>query len=68
MRLVSIDKTGDAIAIKLAENARVLPEKLMTVLSENEGASFSPSGILRVNLNGDNPLRLAHSVLEQIGA
>jgi transcription-repair coupling factor (superfamily II helicase) len=66
MRIVSIDKAGDSIAVKLAENARVLPEKLMEVLSENEGSSFSPSGILRLSLNGDDPLRLAHQVLERI--
>jgi transcription-repair coupling factor (superfamily II helicase) len=66
MRLVSIDKAADAIAIKLAENAQVLPEKLMEVLSQNEGSSFSPSGILRLSLDGENPLSLAHRVLRQI--
>jgi transcription-repair coupling factor (superfamily II helicase) len=66
MRLVSIDRSADALAIKLAENARVLPEKLMEVLAENEGSSFSPSGILRVGLNGEDPLVLAQQVLERI--
>jgi transcription-repair coupling factor (superfamily II helicase) len=66
MRIVSIDKAADAVAVKLAENARVLPEKLMEVLAEYEGSSFSPSGILRISLNGDDPLRLAHYVLERI--
>jgi len=66
MRLVSVDKSGDFVAIKLAESARVAPEKLMSILAEREGSSFSPSGILRVGLDGDNPLRLARTILEQI--
>jgi transcription-repair coupling factor (superfamily II helicase) len=67
-RIVSIDKAADAVAIKLAENASVAPEKLMQVLSENEGSSFSPSGILRISLNGSNPLRLAYDILNEIRA
>jgi transcription-repair coupling factor (superfamily II helicase) len=67
-RIVSIDKAADAVAIKLAENASVAPEKLMQVLSENEGSSFSPSGILRVSLNGSNPLRLAYDIVNEIRA
>src|SRR5262249_18218767 len=43
MRIISIDKTPDGLAIKLAENTRVAPEKLMAILGENEGSSFSPS-------------------------
>ena len=66
MRIISIDKTTDGVAIKLAENARVAPEKLMTVLAENEGSNFSPSGILRILLDGQNPLTLGRRVLEQI--
>ena len=67
-RIISIDRTTDGIAVKLSENARVLPEKLMELLAENEGASFSPSGILRVPLDGKNPLTWAGQVLERIGA
>src|SRR5262249_30667079 len=66
MLIISIDKTADGVAIKLAENARVAPEKLMSVLGENEGSSFSPSGILRITLNGQNPLSLSRKVLEQV--
>ncbi|HYJ91787.1 MAG TPA: TRCF domain-containing protein, partial [Pyrinomonadaceae bacterium] len=66
MRIISIDKTTDGVAIKLAENARVAPERLMPALSENEGSSFSPSGILRLSLNGQNPLEFSRQILEQI--
>jgi transcription-repair coupling factor (superfamily II helicase) len=68
MRIISIDKTAEAVAIKLAENARVSPEKLTQVLLENDGSSFSPSGILRVAANGRNPISLARLVLQQVSA
>ena len=66
MRIISIDKTTDGIAIKLSENARVAPEKLMAVLAEYEGSSFSPSGILRISLEKQSPLALGRRALEQI--
>jgi transcription-repair coupling factor (superfamily II helicase) len=66
MRVISIDKTADGVAVKLSETARVSPEKLMDVLTEIEGASFSQSGILRFGLNGQNPIALARDLLERI--
>ncbi len=66
MHLVSIDRTADGVAIKLGESARVSPDKLMAYLGENEGSSFSPSGILRILIEGPNPLREAQSCLEKI--
>ncbi len=65
-RVVSIDKTPDGFAIKLAENAKVSPENLMLFLSENEDAVFSPNGILRVAAKTQNPIAAARTVLEQI--
>ncbi len=67
MAIVSIDKTADGVAIKLGESARVSPEKLMKFLSNNEKASFSPSGILRVPVITADPLATASSSLAQIG-
>jgi transcription-repair coupling factor (superfamily II helicase) len=66
MRVVSIDKTKDGLAIKLSENARVAPEKLMEFLSKNETANFSPSGILRVVIDVENLIEAARFVLEEI--
>ena len=68
IRIVSIDKTANGFAIKLSENAKVLPEKLMDILNENEGSSFSPSGILRVVTDGENLIEAARMVLERIGS
>ncbi len=66
VRVMSIDRAADGFAIKLMENAKVSPEKLMKFLSENEAAVFSPSGILRVVAGKENPILSARNVLEQI--
>jgi hypothetical protein len=68
MAIVSIDKAADGVAIKLGETARVSPEKLMQFLGENETASFSPSGILRVLMATADPLATASGCLSQIRA
>ncbi|HJS51610.1 MAG TPA: transcription-repair coupling factor [Pyrinomonadaceae bacterium] len=66
MGIVSIDRVGSGIAIKLSENAKILPEKLMEVLESTEGSTFSPSGILRIADVSENPLNVAVRVLESI--
>jgi transcription-repair coupling factor (superfamily II helicase) len=69
--VVSIDRTREGIAIKLAEKARVAPEKLMELISVRENATFSPSGVLRLELNEeerDHALAVARRVLLQIRA
>jgi hypothetical protein len=66
MFVVSIDKAGTQVAIKLSENAKVDPEKLMRYLAENENASFSPSGILRIEVTDDGPIHSAIRALEEI--
>jgi transcription-repair coupling factor (superfamily II helicase) len=67
--VVSIDRTRDGMAVKMAEKARVAPEKLMELVSERSGASFTPSGVLRLELNEDeqaHALEVARRVLLQI--
>jgi transcription-repair coupling factor (superfamily II helicase) len=64
--VVSIDRAGGGIAIKLSQNAKVDPDKLMRYLSENKGSSFSPSGILRVEAGGDGPIAAARKALDEI--
>jgi transcription-repair coupling factor (superfamily II helicase) len=66
MRVVSIDKTKEGVAIKLTENARIAPEKLMEFLSKNETAAFSPNGILRVEIKTENLIEAARLILEEI--
>jgi transcription-repair coupling factor (superfamily II helicase) len=65
-RIISIDKTKEGLAIKLGENAKISPEKLMDFLSKNETAVFSPNGILRVEIKTENLIEAARLVLEEI--
>jgi transcription-repair coupling factor (superfamily II helicase) len=67
--VVSLDKTADGLAIKLSEKASVAPERLATFLEHSRGASFSPSGVLRVNVDeqeSERMLEIAREVLLEI--
>jgi transcription-repair coupling factor (superfamily II helicase) len=66
LRLVSVDKTRDGFAIKLNESSKIAPEKLMNFLSQNEGSTFSPNGILRVATGENNLVEAARKALEEI--
>ena len=66
MGLVSIDKTAEGVAIKLGETALVSPEKLMKFLEEEEGAAFSPIGILRVPIKTADPIATARESISRI--
>jgi len=69
MNVVSIDRTAQGIAFKLSDRARVAPEKLMLLVGEKTGASFAPSGVLRLELDEDEQdrlLEIAREVLLEI--
>ena len=68
MRVVSVDRTSNGLAIKLGENAKVAPEKLMEFLSKNSTANFSPNGIFRVEIKVENLIEAARLLLEEICA
>ncbi len=66
MSIISVDRAGDGVAIKLGENARVNPERLMAFLGTVEGTSFSPTGILRVRVLTADPIKTASEALKAI--
>ena len=66
MRLVSIDKAGGSVAIKLGENATVSPARLLSFIEANGNTSFSPSGILRAEIGDGNALELAMRIIDEI--
>jgi transcription-repair coupling factor (superfamily II helicase) len=69
--VISIDRAPGGIAVKLSEKARVAPDKLMEMVRVREGASFTPSGVLRLELSEeerDEVLAVARRVLLQIRA
>ncbi len=51
--VISLDRTPNGIAIKLGERARVAPEKLLALIGTRTGATFTPGGVLRVELSAD---------------
>nr|MBA2378287.1 transcription-repair coupling factor [Blastocatellia bacterium] len=66
MRIVSIDQSQAGLAVKLSENARVDPEKLMFMVNDETGITFSPAGILRLPPSGENPIVSALQILQSI--
>ncbi|MDQ5847084.1 MAG: transcription-repair coupling factor [Acidobacteriota bacterium] len=67
--VLSIDKTADGVALKFSEKARILPEKLAAFVGNREGSVFSPTGVLRINLDEDeqdNVLDVARGVLMEL--
>lgn len=68
MRIISIDKTPNGFSVKLDQNAKISPDKLMEFLSANESANFSPNGILRVVSEGKNLIEEARKVISNLTA
>lgn len=66
--IVSIDKVGTTIGIKLDKKAKVDPSSLTEYITREEGVTFSPSGILRIPLRTRGPLQLAQEALDSIRA
>jgi transcription-repair coupling factor (superfamily II helicase) len=51
--VLSIDRAGETVAIKIGERTRIKPERLMAYLNRDNTASFSQSGVLKVKVVGD---------------
>src|SRR5829696_1703778 len=66
--VVSIDRTPAGLAFKLKETARVSPEKLLALVGGGAGATFSPSGVLKVEAAGSGLIDKARGVLLGIRA
>ncbi|HXH70869.1 MAG TPA: transcription-repair coupling factor, partial [Pyrinomonadaceae bacterium] len=66
MRVLSVDKTLNGFAVKLGENAKVAPEKLMQFLAGNPESSFAPSGVLKVSTKEENLIETARRTLEEL--
>lgn len=67
--VISIDRTADRLAIKFSEKSRISPEKLAIFLHREELATFTPSGVLRMDLGEeetDDALRVAREALLEL--
>ncbi len=60
--VLSIDKTTDGVALKFSEKAHISPDKLATFVRGREGRLFSPTGVLRLNLNDDEQDQVLETV------
>ncbi|MEW6213043.1 MAG: transcription-repair coupling factor [Acidobacteriota bacterium] len=63
--VISIDREGDRLAVKLSEQSRVDPEKLIAVISEG-GASFTPAGVLKIRLSAETGAAVFDEIRELI--
>ena len=48
----AIDRRQGVLNIKFHSEARIPPERLMSIVSETEGAQFTPAGVLRLPVDG----------------
>jgi transcription-repair coupling factor (superfamily II helicase) len=65
--IVSIDRIGESLNIKLGEKARIDPDNLVKFLAENKAASFSPNGVLKVRMGtAEGDARQIFDVLNDI--
>ena len=63
---ISLDRTPTGLAVKLFEKARVAPEKLLALVQQRPGVTFTPNGALKMPLDAQeqkNLLDVARSVL-----
>ena len=48
--IISIDRIGESLSIKLGEKARIEPDNLLKFLAAHEAASFTPTGVLKIKI------------------
>jgi len=48
----AIDRRQGALNIKFHQEARIQPDRLMSIVSDTEGAQFTPAGVLRLPVDG----------------
>jgi transcription-repair coupling factor (superfamily II helicase) len=61
--VVSIDREADRLAVKFSEQAKIDPDKLIALVSAGR-ASFSPAGVLKINIVADSDDALLSGVIE----
>ena len=64
--IVSIDRAGSQIAIKFSEGTKVDPDRILTIVETDDAASFSPSGILRMEIGNEGPMITAIMLVESM--
>src|SRR5204862_6348493 len=70
LRVQSIALAGGKLTIRLRRDARLAVDRLSAMAPENEGAAFSPAGVLTLPVagGGQQALELARRTLDQLVA
>ena len=63
LSVISIDREGERLAVKFSEKAKIDPDKLIAMVSDGR-AVFTPSGVLKVNLQAETEARIFADVRE----
>jgi len=67
LNILSIERAGDVFAVKLTENSRISPDLLLSLVTEDERVTFSPTGILRLQgASGRNSIDTLRSILGRV--
>ncbi len=66
LRVQSISSRGSRLHMRLRRDTRIDIDRLIRLVSEREGARFSPSGVLVLEAEGRPMVELAREVLEEL--
>ena len=69
LQIQSIEKNRSQVFFRFSEQSRVEPEKLMRLVTRNKKISFSPQGVLAIEVGSPAPVALfdsIHKVFDQI--
>ncbi len=66
LRVQSISSRGSRLQMRLRRDARIDTDRLVRLVSERQGASFSPSGVLVIEAEDRGMVALAREVLEEL--
>ena len=59
--IISIDREGDRLAVKLTEKAKINPDKLIALVSSGS-ATFAPSGVLKMGVSAEDDVSVFDEV------
>jgi len=68
LRVQSISGRGKKLTIRLRRDSKIDVERLIELVSNREGSSFSPTGVLTVATGGTNMLAVARDTLGELVA
>ncbi len=62
LQIQSVEKNKDQVFFRFVDHSKVSPEKLLKLVTRNKRATFSPQGLLTLEVPHDSPARLFESI------